>query len=360
MPSASRKRRPLSHPAWATRLFVFAAAAASAGAAACTSNPDQSVNEHGQSLYAETCALCHGDDGQGYAADQANALNNQDFLAIASDDFLRAAITRGRPGTVMSAFGVAHFGPFSSDDVNDLVEFIRAWQTSESVVLEQRTHEGSALRGASLYEFNCADCHGSEGQGGDYMSIANPEFLATASDAFLRRVIEQGRAGTMMASYSDTLTSQGTDDIVALLRSWQTSPAENPDAPPEQDFTQLIQNPDGPDPTFSQERYVPADEIKAALDAGVAIGFLDARAASDYLEEHIAGALSVPFYAADDFANQLPKDRWLIAYCGCPHAASGALMDALIAKGFDKVRVLDEGYYVWKERGYPVSQGAAP
>jgi cytochrome c oxidase cbb3-type subunit III len=332
--------------------------AVSVASAACSSEP--TVNQQGQKLYANYCALCHGADGEGYAADQANALNNQDFLAIASDDFLRAAITRGRPSTVMSAWGVAHFGPLSGDDVDDIVEFTRAWQTAPSITLAERPHEGSAARGAALYEFNCADCHGADGQGGDYISIANPEFLATASDSFLRHVIEQGRNGTAMTRFGDKLTAQGTDDIIALLRSWQTPPAENPDAPPEQDLSELIQNPDGPDPVFTAERYVPADEVKAALDAGEALGMLDARPASDYLQEHIAGAMSVPFYAADDFADKLPKDRWLITYCGCPHAESGALADALTSQGFDKVRILDEGFYFWKEQGYPVNTGAAP
>ena len=326
--------------------------------AACTDEP--TVNEHGEALYGQYCALCHGDDGKGYTADQANALNNEDFLAIASDEFLRKGIARGRPGTSMSPWGADQFGPLSSGDVDALVNYIRAWQRSDSIALDERAHNGSPERGASLYEFNCAGCHGDDGQGGDYMSVANPEFLATASDAFLRRVIEYGRVATNMPPYRDKLTAQGTDDLIALLRSWQTPPADNPDAPPDQDFSKLIQNADGPDPVFTAERYVPADEVKAALDAGHAIGFLDARPASDYLREHIAGAMSVPFYAADEFADKLPKDRWLIAYCACPHAESGALTDALIAKGFDKVRILDEGFFVWKERGYPVTEGAAP
>ncbi len=325
---------------------------------ACAAEP--AADDHGQALYGQYCALCHGDDGKGYAADQANALNNEDFLAIASDEFLRTAIIRGRPETSMSAWGAAHFGPLSNGDVDALVDTIRTWQRGESIALDERAHDGSAERGASLYEFNCAGCHGESGQGGEYMSVANPEFLATVSDAFLRRVIDYGRVATNMPPYRDKLTAQGTDDLIALLRSWQTPPTENPDAPPEQDFSQLVQNPDGPDPVFTAARFVPADEVKAALDAGHAIGFLDARPASDYLREHIAGAMSVPFYAADDFADKLPKDSWLIAYCGCPHAESGSLTDSLIAKGFDKVRILDEGFFVWKERGYPVNEGASP
>ena len=33
----------------------------------------------GAELYGEYCALCHGAEGEGYAADNANALNNQRF-----------------------------------------------------------------------------------------------------------------------------------------------------------------------------------------------------------------------------------------------------------------------------------------
>ncbi len=50
----------------------------------------------------------------------------------------------------------------------------------------------------------------------------------------------------------------------------------------------------------------------------------------------------------------------MVAYCGCPHAESGALMDKLLANGFTKVTILDEGFNVWLERGYPVNLGAAP
>jgi cytochrome c oxidase cbb3-type subunit III len=87
---------------------------------------------------------------------------------------------------------------------------------------------------------------------------------------------------------------------------------------------------------------------------------MDARAPSDYVAGHIAGAVSVPFYDAAKSASALPKDKWLVSYCGFPGAASGQLMDALLQVGFTKVTILDEGYGVWVERGYPVRAGAAP
>jgi len=75
--------------------------------------------------------------------------------------------------------------------------------------------------------------------------------------------------------------------------------------------------------------------------------------------EHIAGAVSVPFYDPSPYFAALPKDTWLVCYCACPHAESGQLAQQLGAQGFTKVAVLDEGLGVWKARGYPVTTSDA-
>ena len=81
---------------------------------------------------------------------------------------------------------------------------------------------------------------------------------------------------------------------------------------------------------------------------------------SDYEQEHIAGAYNVPFYDPAPYLDKLPKSTWLVAYCGCPHAESGNLARALLNAGFDQVTVLDEGLWVWKERGHPMRKGREP
>ena len=53
----------------------------------------------------------------------------------------------------------------------------------------------------------------------------------------------------------------------------------------------------------------------------------------------------------------LPRDKWIVTYCGCPHAISGQAADTLLEAGFEKVGVLDEGFFVWQDLGYPVSRG---
>ena len=106
--------------------------------------------------------------------------------------------------------------------------------------------------------------------------------------------------------------------------------------------------------------YTPADAIKGELDRGAKLALLDARAPSDYMNEHISGAISVPFYDPSPYLSALPKDAWLVCYCACPHAESGRLAHQLLEKGFTKVAVLDEGFVVWKARGYPIRSGRVP
>jgi mono/diheme cytochrome c family protein len=77
--------------------------------------------KHGGELYARICAVCHGAKGEGYKADRASALAHPEFLASTTDFFLRVAITRGRPGTVMSAWSSEHGGPLSASDVDAII-----------------------------------------------------------------------------------------------------------------------------------------------------------------------------------------------------------------------------------------------
>jgi cytochrome c oxidase cbb3-type subunit 3/ubiquinol-cytochrome c reductase cytochrome c subunit len=90
------------------------------------------------------------------------------------------------------------------------------------------------------------------------------------------------------------------------------------------------------------------------------MALLDARAPSDYSTEHIAGAVSVPFYDPEPYVNALPRDAWLVCYCACPHAESGTLAKKLVDKGFTKVTVLDEGLGVWRARKYGTHTGWDP
>jgi cytochrome c oxidase cbb3-type subunit 3/ubiquinol-cytochrome c reductase cytochrome c subunit len=68
----------------------------------------------------------------------------------------------------------------------------------------------------------------------------------------------------------------------------------------------------------------------------------------------------MPFYDPGPNLASLPKDVWLVCYCGCPHAESGQLARKLAAAGFAKVAVIDEGFGYWKSKKYPVQTGPSP
>jgi cytochrome c oxidase cbb3-type subunit 3 len=326
--------------------------------------PDPDVLARGGALYQEYCGFCHGAEGEGYLADNANALSNQDFLVIASDAFLTSSIVHGRPGTPMSGWGQVAGGPLTDAEVADIVAFIRAWQTEPSVDLSEGSGAvaGVATRGTGVYNARCASCHGTEGEGVTAVSLNNPWFHAAASDAFIEYSIRHGRRDTAMVAYEDSLSPVAIADLVAYIRQWKRDPNAPPPTPYTPDLANGIINPDGAAPTFElrEGRFVPADQVKAAIDAGQRVMVMDARPTGDYRDGHITGALGLPFYELENWIDQLPRDTFIVTYCGCPHAVSGQALDALREAGFTQNAILDEGYYVWEERGYGVVTGDAP
>ena len=321
--------------------------------------------QRGAEIYGRTCAVCHGDAGEGYKADRAPALANPAFLASASDEFLISAIADGRAGTTMSAWSARRGGPLTPENMGALIAFLRTWERGPRAKLDERPASGDAVRGAVHYEARCLSCHGEKGVAGPYNNLGAPGYLAGASNGFLRVAIRGGRAGTPMPGFADPLGDEGIEDVVALLRRWQ---AETPAAPPPPPSPGPIPlgaatiNAQGPQPEGFRPfpAMVSVDAAKAQLDRGARMAFLDARAPDDYVQEHIAGAVSVPFYDPGPYLAALPKDAWLICYCACPHAESGKLAQKLLDAGFKTVTVLDEGLIVWKQRGYAVRAGRAP
>ena len=165
------------------------------------------------------CGLCHGYDGEGYLAPQANALANPQFLAASTDEFLRYAIIYGRPETKMSPWGEEVGGPLNTKDVERIITHMRTWETLPPADIHDLVISGDAENGLSLYETYCSSCHGEDGEGASALSLNNPTFLESVSDGFLLHVLEEGREGTTMLSYRDILSTEQMYDIVSYIRS---------------------------------------------------------------------------------------------------------------------------------------------
>jgi cytochrome c oxidase cbb3-type subunit III len=279
-----------------------------AGGSLECSPPKQAWAEHqGAQLYGRMCAVCHDKNGEGYKADQAPAIGKSDYLASASDDFLFKAINDGRPTTTMSAWGFDHGGPLKKGEVEAVIAHLRTFQNDPRLTLDERPRTGDVTRGGNLFARECAKCHGQRGTGGQYLNIGGGSLLASASDGFLRHAILAGRPGTAMPPFDVILGRDGVEDIVALMRDWQkTAPTTQrapPARPPPIPLGPVPLNPKGPEPVGfqAQPQTTKADVIKRELDRGARIALLDARAPSDYTNEHIAGAVSVPFYDPDQY-----------------------------------------------------------
>jgi cytochrome c oxidase cbb3-type subunit 3/ubiquinol-cytochrome c reductase cytochrome c subunit len=325
--------------------------------------PAETPVQRGQRIYAQMCAVCHGANGEGYKADQATALAHPDFLASASDQFLRYAIVNGRRNTTMSAWAQERGGPLSSSDVDALIAFLRTWDKLPRAVLDHTPLEGDPDRGELIYARECKRCHGAEGRGGPNVHISDPELFSTAKLGFLRYAIHRGRPGTTMPGYSQKLGERGVNDVLAyLLRVQVPAPPRPATTVPPLRLGPVPLNPKGPEPIGfkTYPGVTDVDVVHAQLKRGARMALLDARAPSDYANEHIAGAVSVPFYDPSPYLKALPKNTWLVSYCACPHAESKTLAQKLLDAGFKKVTVLNEGLGTWKARGYPISTRTKP
>ncbi len=309
----------------------------------------------GGKAFTKYCALCHAKDGTGYAADNAPSLVSRTFLESASDELIAAGIRMGRPGTAMAAYGQSRGGPLSEREIQNLVRFLRSKGPAPKPLPPHA--EGDAARGKDVFERNCQTCHGNQATRGNAVNLQNPELLSAASPAFLRYAVVNGRPPTPMPAFQGRLSEQEIGDVVSFL--WSFKPAlPTPDVKKAEVPTDLpvVINPKGKHAKFTMRdgRFVASEQVKKALDAKQRIVIIDARASSDWIQYRIPGAISVPYHDRDKL-ERIPNDgTWVIAYCACPHHASGEVVDALRAKNYANTAVMDEGILFWRDRGYPL------
>ncbi|HEX4449662.1 MAG TPA: c-type cytochrome [Kofleriaceae bacterium] len=338
--------------------------------------PAAKTEDHarGAKPYATYCAPCHADDLTGYKADHAPSLVNPTFLESAGDSFLIDAIGQGRPGTSMAAYSKAFGGPLDPTTIAEIAAWIRSHGAAPRE-LAPAPIGGDVARGQPLYEADCQKCHGNPQTRGEFISLSNPRFLASASDAFMNHAILYGRPSTPMIAWQSKLTAENIADVIAYVRSLQTSVAAQR-LPPPTGKEPLFINPAGTppklvghadpcpprDPKCKQDpRFVPAADVAKAIAAGKKLVVIDARPASEWMLVHVAGAVSIP-HADLTRLDEIPKDAWVIAYCACPHHLSGIVVDELQKRGYPHAFVLDEGINFWQRQSYPIvaAPGLAP
>ena len=107
----------------------------------------------------------------------------------------------------------------------------------------------------------------------------------------------------------------------------------------------------------SVERTYPSSPV-TRVDRALLLGFLadnstltliDARSNEEYAEQHLPGAINVPFDAIDARAEFLPENKLkpIVVYCRSGWRA-GLLKDALAVRGYTDVRVLPREQIFWE------------
>jgi mono/diheme cytochrome c family protein len=224
--------------------FLLCTAAGSAAAA------EETIDA--ATIYAESCSVCHGDDGRGAVWGQASlATPPRNFRTAESRQELTrermiASVTAGRPGTPMPGFGTQ----LNLEQIMAVVDYVRSefmtpagTGTAQQPLLPGNTEYGpigsstrpadeapadqvaDASQGALLYAQNCVDCHGANG-GGDgpraYFIFPKPRnFNDPATRQYLTRRnlyngIKYGVVGKEMPAWGKVLS----DDQIADLTEY--------------------------------------------------------------------------------------------------------------------------------------------
>ena len=325
---------------------------------------DSTAAKYASEMYAKYCALCHGENREGYAADHAPSLRSHSLLATSQGtNFLRYTIQYGRAGTAMAGYRDLQGGPLEYIEIELLLKWL--YDTAgveESVELSREQVLGDIDLGATIYASKCAVCHGENGEGISAPALGNPMLLATATDHFLRYAIAEGRDGTPMIAFKDSLSKEEIDGVTAFLRSrasgWNIPKPDTVTIPSPENY---VINPEKKAPTFDlrDEKFVSAEQVNRALQDSMRMIILDARSEVAWRQMHIPGSIPVPYYEEpENFIDSIPNDSTqIVVYCACPHAASERVLNTLRRHGFQNTSIIDEGILVWAQMGFPVRNG---
>jgi len=84
----------------------------------------------------------------------------------------------------------------------------------------------------------------------------------------------------------------------------------------------------------------------------------DARGREQYDTSHVYGAVLSPAGQGGgdgDAVVEWPQGDRIVCYCGCPHHLSSIRAASLIDAGYENVYVIDEGFWEWHGRDYPMA-----
>ena len=99
--------------------------------------------------------------------------------------------------------------------------------------------------------------------------------------------------------------------------------------------------------------YIGPDRVKALLDGGEKILFIDIRPVKDYQAKRIPGSRSIPFQEFEKRVNEVPRAGRIVIYCECKPGSDDAEAFFLLRdNGYRNVAVMEEGFPGWLRRKF--------
>lgn len=169
------------------------------------------VDYSGPALYSDNCAMCHGQQGKGGPG--FPRLNDHAWLwGGTPEDILKTlqvGINVGGSNSrvaQMPAFGAGNL--LDAESLNNVSVYIRSL-SNQSIGSGSKVDELTALRkGQSVFEKNCAACHGADAGGNTALgapNLSDSYWIYGADTQSIMQTLNEGRAGYMPA-WSDRLS----------------------------------------------------------------------------------------------------------------------------------------------------------
>jgi len=178
----------------------------------------------GATAFAYLCSACHGKLGEGKDYEDYNtgipSVGGGDFLRVASEDFIRFTMEKGRSLRQMGSWT----GSISALDVNEL-DGLAAFVKNRGGTLGSFTSlnaDGSIDKGSRLFDQYCKACHGANGSGDVAVALGQQDFLSRADNGFIVETMLHGRANTAMPGWSQ-LEQEEIHNLLTVIRSWSAA-----------------------------------------------------------------------------------------------------------------------------------------
>jgi mono/diheme cytochrome c family protein len=259
-------------------LFVFSSFNEEARMQVWTAEQQAKSIEQGADLYAQACASCHGIQGQGVPG-LCPPLNSKAFFTTRLEetgwsgslrDYVISTVSAGRLTSTrpdqyvgngrpaMPSWSEEYGGPFRSDQIDNLADFILNWEEEAlaqpddggpvivgvGTDITKELPEGDAARGEQVATAQgCTGCHVSQVVGPAWMASASQPGIgeraetrfeqddytgnATSAEQYLLEsivqtnvfIVEGFAENIMPQNYGDLITDQQAADLIAYMLS---------------------------------------------------------------------------------------------------------------------------------------------